>query len=195
MKHLTALFFLVFIVACSSNEEKGQKVEKEQKIYKDLVINENEDYLIAVSREGSLELGSDFAFVNTKGDTIIPYKKYSHNWTDTLKTFAIVFDEKSTDSEVVAIDRHENVLFDVYMFDNAPDEASEGLFRVKRNDKVGYANTRGEIKIPCQYKCAFPFENGKAKVAYHCTLHQDGEYTMPESEEWVFIDREGNKVE
>ena len=181
------------------SESKIENPENERpenlKEYFDLKRDKINDTLIVVSPDSLIELGSPIGFVNLKGDTIIPIGKYSHCWTDTLKTYAIVFDKENTNGETVAIDRNENILFDIYFFDNGPDELSEGLFRVKRNDKIGYADKNGFIMIPCVYECAYPFENGTAKVAYHCKESKDDcGHTTPESEEWFYIDKNGIKI-
>lgn len=174
MKYLS-LIFVCFLFACQNESEK-QSDNTESK--KETLFCTNES-------------GDDAGFKNAKGEIVIPVGKYSKIWTQKFKDFAIVFDEKNTKGKVVAIDQTEKVLFEVYMFDNYPDEASEGLFRVKQNEKVGFANEKGEIVIPCKYACAFPFENGKAKVAVECKEISDGEHTSCESENWIFIDKEG----
>jgi WG containing repeat len=134
-------------------------------------------------------------YKNSKGDTIIPFGKYMQCFTDTFIHFAIVYDKNNTDSKMVAINQKGEIIFDVYTYDNGPDYFSDGLFRIKRNDKIGYANGKGEIVIEPVYACANPFENGKAKVALQCTLTKEGEYTRQESDAWFYIDKNGNKVE
>ena len=163
--------------------------------YSDIKIGSNTNYLIAVYKDSTSGLGSPFAFINSNKDTIIPFGKYSHCWTDTLKSFAIVYDSLNTNGEVVAIDKNEHILFDIVFFDNWPDELQDDLFRVKRNDKIGFANSNGKIVIPCQFECAFWFENGRAKVAYHCTeTHDDCEHTTPLSNEWFYMDIKGKRI-
>lgn len=41
---------------------------------------------------------------------------------------------------------------------------SEGLAAVKKNDKFGFINTKGELVIPCQYQYAGSFKDGLACV-------------------------------
>ena len=86
-------------------------------------------------------------------------------------------------------------IFDAYYYDNGPDYISDGLFRIKRNGKIGYANEKGEIVIDAVYACANPFENSKAKVALTCTQTKEGEYTRQDSDAWFYIDRKGNKID
>lgn len=187
------LLVLIAVLFSLHDTQNTPNTSDFSKKYTDLTGAIPNDYLVAISTDSLAELGSPTGFVTTTGDTIIPIGKYSHCWTDTLKTFAIVADTKETQGDIVAIDRNENILFDVYLFDNWPDEPSEGLFRVIRNGKIGYANTHGFIQIPCAFECAFPFENGKAKVTYHCELLKD-EHSIANSNEWFYIDYKGNKV-
>jgi len=119
-----------------------KKTSSPDSIYHDLDFSkiDTTDYLTISSKAGPFyELGVPFAFVNKRNDTIIPSGKYYATWTDTLKTFAIV----SKNSEMIGIDRNENLLFSVFSFDNGPDYVVEGLFRVMRNGKIGYANIQG----------------------------------------------------
>lgn len=122
---------------------------------------------------------------------VIPIGKYSYCYTDTLKDFAVVMDKNN---RCIAIDINENELFEVYWYDNGPDYLSEGFFRIKKDDKIGYANEKGEIIIKPQYKCAFPFEDGKAKVALDCSYEQMGEHQAVQSNKWFYIDKSGTKV-
>lgn len=163
--------------------------------YSDIKIDTTDGYLTAIYTDSIPELGSAVAFINSKNDTIIPFGTYSHCWTDTLKSFALVYDSVNTNGRAVGIDRNRNILFDVVFFDNWPDELQEGLFRVKRNRKIGFANSLGEIVIPCQFECASWFENGYAKVANHCTETSDKyEHTIQESNEWFYITVKGEKI-
>lgn len=167
----------------------------ETSTYHDLRLSQidTSDFLIAVSESGeAYEFGSPFTFVNRKGQTVLPVAGYEATFTDTLKTFAIVIDSTS---RMVGIDRGGRLLFEVYRFDNGPDYVEEGLFRVVRSGKIGFANTYGEIVIPCQFECAYPFEGGRAKVAKSCTAVQEGEHSRWESDSWYYIDRSGKRVQ
>lgn len=189
--NLTLIIAVLILVSCSISKTK--KVEEIK--YHDIELSsiDTTNFLIAKSPDDPYyELGSPFTFVNRNGDTIIPTGKYYATYTDTLKTFAIVSDHKLG---MVGIDKSENVLFNVYRFDNGPDYMKEGLFRVMRNDKIGFANKLGVIVIPCQFDCAFYFENGRAKVTKECKRIKEGEYTRPVSDSWYFIDKTGKRIE
>jgi len=65
----------------------------------------------------------------------------------------------------------------LFIIDNVPDALSEGLFRIIRNNQIGYADAvTGEIVIKPRFACAFPLENGTAKVSDSCEFRAVGEY-------------------
>jgi hypothetical protein len=153
--------------------------------------SKNEDFLIKVCKGNFDEVGAECAYVNLKGDTIIRFGHYQYCYTDTLKDIAIVI---KNDGKLIAIDRNEKELFEVMWYDNGPDYISDGLFRIKKNNKIGYSNNKGEIIIEPQFDCAFPFENGKAKVSNDCKTISEDEYSQWVSDKWYFIDRKGKKI-
>ncbi len=136
-------------------------------------------------------LGDDFAYLNQEGDTIISAGANTYSFTDTLTHYAIL----GTNDELFAINAEGDRLYEVYVYDNGPDYLQEGLFRILRNEQIGYADATGQIVIEPQFACAEPFEDGKARVALDCTLNSDGEHTTMESDEWFYIDRSGEKIE
>ena len=155
------------------------------------------DYLVSFSEDSVFAPGTSYGYRNLQGEIIIPKGKYQHCFTDTFKNFAFVSDDKLTKSKVVAIDRNENILFDAYMFDNGPDWLEDGLFRIIRNGKIGYADKNGVIVIEPKFECAEQFENGIARVALDCKLvkdESDPEHSRMESDSWFYIDKKGNKV-
>jgi len=153
--------------------------------------------LKAVTDEEYLQYGVRVAFVNKKNDTIIPFGKYAYYGTDTLEFYANVIEHAndSTYGRQVAIDRNQNILFDIVMFDNGPEPFNDGLTRVLRNNKMGYSNKFGQIVIPCEYDYAKWFENGKAEVTYNAKEYLDlDEHRRVESDEWFEIDKKGKKL-
>lgn len=189
MKPLLLLSAL-FLFGCQS---PTQPTEPEQ-TYVDLTPSTDTSYLIRISEGESYEPGTPCGYVNQQGDTVIPLGKYRICWTDTIRTFGIVTDDRQGDPKLLAIDRKEQILYEVYFYDNGPDWPEDGLFRILRNGKIGYADEDGFIRIPPQFACAFPFSNGVAKVSLHCELIPDGEHTRMESDRWFFIDTEGKVV-
>jgi hypothetical protein len=152
---------------------------------------QQDDYLLKVYKGELDEVGVASGYINTKGDTVIPVGKYQYCYTDTLRNFAIVTQRKG---KTIGIDRNERELFEVFWYDNGPDPLAEGLFRIVKEGKIGYANEQGQVVITPQYACAFPFQNGKAKVAYQCETFSEGEHSRWESQAWTQIDKQGNKT-
>lgn len=98
------------------------------------------------------------------------------------------------DQKWVLVDEQNTVLYDVFIYDNGPDAAADGLYRIVKDGKIGYADAAtNAIVIEPQYDCAYPFENGKAKVSTNCKTVKDGEYDVWESDAWQFIDKKGAK--
>lgn len=96
------------------------------------------------------------------------------------------------DHKWVVVDEQKTVLYDVFLYDNGPDAPVDGLYRIVKNGKIGYADaSTNAIVIEPQYDCAFPFENGKAKVSTNCKTVQEGDHSIWESEDWQFINKTG----
>lgn len=147
------------------------------------------DYLTRVYDTDDESIG--YGYINRKGDTVIAISKYTMCFTSKFKSFAIVI----KDGDFVGIDRKENVLYKVFPFDNGPDEASDGLFRIIENNKIGYADAvTGAIVIKPQFDCAWPFEHGAARVSNDCKTEIEGEHSSWVSDHWYYIDRTGKKV-
>lgn len=152
-------------------------------------IVKNNDYLIFFTDSITENQG----YKNTKGEIVIPAGKYSKCFTDTFKTYAIVV---KPNAGFIAIDRQENVLYEVFPFDNAPDEPSEGLFRIIIDKKIGYADLlTGKIVIKPQFDCAWPFEHGVAKVSTDCKTQSEGEHSIWQSDHWFYINKTGKRAE
>ncbi len=133
-----------------------------------------------------------YGYVNQNGDTVIPLGKYPICFTDTFTNYAIVL---KPNYGIVAINRRQKILYKVFQYDNGPDPVSEGYFRILKDNKIGYADaSTGKIMIAPQYNCAFPFENGMAKVSVNCSTQQDGEYHTWVSNQWFYIDKKGKKI-
>ncbi|MEO9143999.1 MAG: WG repeat-containing protein [Ginsengibacter sp.] len=146
------------------------------------------NYLVSFTNPATDECG----YKNQNGDIVIPPGKYSFCFTDTFRTFAIV---AKLHFGFAAIDRHENILYEVFPYDNGPDYASDGLFRILETNKIGYADeVTGKVVIKPQFDCAFPFENDVAKVGFNCRTHSVGENYFWTSDNWFFIDKKGKKV-
>lgn len=180
----------MLLISCNSKPENRQ-IEV-IKSYSN--ITEDKDTLFSIN-DGLFEYGSSCGFKNQNGYTVIPIGTFDMCFTDTFTTFAYVFDKALYGEGMVAINRHKEVIFDAYLFDNGPDYSSDGLFRIKRNGKIGFANKFGKVIIEPKFECAYPFENGKAKVANDCeTIKDELDHSTWESSNWFYIDKNGNKI-
>lgn len=164
--------FTILLVACAKQKKEN-------------------DYLIKI-HEGIIDkVGVKTGYINSQKDTVIPLGKYYYCYTDTIVNYGIV---QEKNGKLIAIDPNENILFEVYKFDNDPDTIKEDRFRIIKDGKIGYADSEGKIIIEPKYKCAFPFSNGKARVAINCELKKNGEHTMQSSDQWIFINTQGEEV-
>jgi len=149
----------------------------------------DDDYLVRICDTAT----GDCGYANLKGDTIIPLRKYSMCFTDTFRIYAIV---SMLEKGFVAINRQEKILYEVFPFDNGPDYPKEGLFRIRIGNKIGYADEiTAKVVIDPQFDCAWPFENGTAKVSTNCRIQSYGEHITWHSDTWFYIDRDGKKAE
>lgn len=99
---------------------------------------------------------------------------------------------QTTNGKWVIKNSQRKTLYEVFIYDNGPDYAAEGLMRVVKNGKIGYANAKTyRLVITPQFDCAFPFENGKAKVSNKCQTVKEGEHSVWTSENWQFVDKKG----
>ncbi|MDF2454845.1 MAG: hypothetical protein K0R51_838 [Cytophagaceae bacterium] len=172
---MRSAFFILLFTFLHSNTSYGQ-------------LSKPDDYLIRYVDTIKDEAG----YKNREGKIVIPAGKYATCYTDTFFTYAIVSIPKKG---LIGIDRHENELYKVFIFDNGPDEASNGLFRMIKHGKIGYADVKtGKIVIKPKYGCAWPFDKGTAKVSLECEKIPAGEYTTWKSDLWYRIDTMGNRV-
>ncbi len=132
-------------------------------------------------------------YKNKAGQLIIPLGKYPRCFTPKFTNYAIVVAPNG--KNFIAINRKEEVLYEVYVFDNGPDYPAEGLFRIIINQKIGYANARtGAIVIPPIYDCATPFSKGIAHVAVGCKTIAEGEHSYWTDGLQSYINKKGKRV-
>jgi len=160
---------------------------------KSRIGNSNSEYLGTNDYKGILILKRDkktsmYAYYDENGNKVLG--DYYAAYTDTIKDFGIVSDPSS-----VLIDRKGKHIYNIFIFDNGPDYTSDGLYRIVENGKIGYVDSiTSRLVIKPIYDCAWPFENGKAKVSMNCKTIRDGEHSRWESEEWFYIDKQGRKI-
>jgi hypothetical protein len=96
-------------------------------------------------------------------------------------------------SKWVAVNKRQKILYEVFNYDNSPDEFREGLHRFLENGKMGFANQKGQKVIPAQFDFVFPFENGKAKFCNECVPEKKGDMNFynPKKGKWGEVDKQG----
>ncbi|WP_405379223.1 WG repeat-containing protein [Nonlabens sp. Asnod3-A02] len=193
MKLRFKFFFKIFSLFVTTISCQN-KIEIEVFDYKNIELNkiDSNDSLIAITNEEYLQFGAPIAFINSERDTVIPFGKYAYFGDEILKHSAKVI--LLSENKLIGIDKFENRLYDVFLFDNGPDYYSNDLVRVIRNQKIGFANEFGEVVIPCKFEFAHPFSNNRAKVTFKAEKIKDLDHTMIISDEWFFIDKKGNKL-
>lgn len=158
---------------------------------------DEDDYLIRVCRAAEVYA---CGYANAAGDTVVPVDKYVTCFSDTFRHYAIVLTKPEAGYSFYLINRKEEVVGKVFIFDNGPDPVSDGLFRICSDpdcDSIGYASMARGIVIPPVYPCALPFQNGVAKVALKCKTVREagGEHWRWESDAWFHIDKQGRRVD
>ena len=86
------------------------------------------------------------------------------------------------------------VISGVPTMDNGADRFHDGLVRILRNGKYGFANRRGEVVIAAIYDGAVNFEKGRATVCKGCEskcVDSGCEYHSFTGGEWFQIDAKG----
>lgn len=155
-------------------------------------IFRNDKRLIAHTAEKHLEAGVPVCYLNERGDTIVPYGKYRFCQTDTIRRIGFVYENKAHQPRIICLDTEGKKLFYVFPYDNGPDYAQEGVFRITDEEgRIGFADTLGTVLIRPQYKFATPFRNGKAKATFSGSWKQEGEHRYWDSSEWFYIDKAG----
>ena len=179
MKNLLFVLIAISLFACTSTVETENTTASENDTWYQFYENGNE------------EIGTPTGYINQKGDTVVPLGKYKFLFTDTVQQMAIVYTQ---DNRCIGIDKNQKELFQVYWYDNGPDYVQDGLFRIIKDGKIGFANEAGEIIIEPKYKCTEPFENGKAKATYDCDWAKGKEHLMIINAKWLTIDTKGNET-
>lgn len=135
--------------------------------------------------------GDDCAYVSAAGDTIIPFGRYALSETPQFDQVAVVLKPREG---WVGIDRHERVLYHLFMYDNGPDYPAEGVRRiVDAAGRIGFADSAsGRLVLAPQYEAAFPFTHGRARVGSQCRVLHDGEHWLWSCAEWHYIDHRGH---
>lgn len=144
-----------------------------------------DSYLLAFSEEGTE--GPLWGYKNAEGEIVIP-PRYTYTTSDTLFEMAFVTEADGW----IAIDRTGKKILTPFVYDNGVDYVKEDLFRIVENEKMGFADLKGNIVIPAEYDFVSPFNDGLA--AFNTggkTVNIDGEHDALQDGLWGYIDKSG----
>lgn len=114
-----------------------------------------------------------YSLVDEYGKTlkVLDAAKYYISMNDDTLGYFAIFGKKNSPGWS-AIDVNENILFQVFntsFGEPSPDYLIENKIRIIDNeDKIGFANEKGEIIIEPQFEIATSFYNGKAIIGKKC---------------------------
>lgn len=155
------IFIILIGIAILASFAMGNNIGKKRSVFL-LVLSfsgmlaqgqsRNKDYLLPFEKTDSVGITLK-GFKTPVGEIVIP-AKYINVYTDTLYHMAIVL---AIDLGIVCIDRNDSILCRPFIFDNGPDYVLEGVFRIVENEKMGFADTDGNIVIPPIFDFVSPF--------------------------------------
>lgn len=179
------------IGVCSINEQiKTRRLLREaiaKKYNGDLTSGTNPDGTISICIQGN----NDSIISNFKRDVFdAPILRFTLAYTIGLITISNPVDHDSQEER-------RSKRYPAFQFDNGDDYTVDGMYRIVDDQgRIGYADEKGNTVIIPRFKCAFPFENGKAKVADTGEKRQyDSEHWYWESDGWYYIDKTGRKID
>jgi len=96
----------------------------------------------------------------------------------------------------VCIDGNGTPLLRPFLYDNGPDEFSEGLARFVEAEKIGFFDESGSKKIPARFSFVLPFADDRAAFCDGCTrrCEEGGEHCSMTGGQWGLIDRTGAEI-
>lgn len=135
-------------------------------------------------------------YVNAKSETVIDerpcYQVADYGVNHDRLPFVLVLDRGWR-----AVGPDGAYRFNVFIYDNGPDDPQEGLIRIERQGLMGYADVAtGKVVVEPRYQCARPFIAGRAAVGLRCQqeYEPDGEHSWWRVDKWLYIDRDGHEL-
>jgi hypothetical protein len=182
--YLMMRIIIISIVLLTNLVSRGQQKKTNEQIYYFL----GKDSLLGVKdRSGKIIIKPQYYYWGQDlkkpvGDNLI-YLDGTRRDTAEPHSWGMVFNRKGT------------FLFAPFAFDNGPDGFSEGLMRVVKNGKVGFANRNGDIVIEPKYDFADMFNYGLAAYCNGCVWKNKGEHSFVSGGNWGYINYKGNTLE
>jgi hypothetical protein len=139
---------------------------------------------------------ADNCIYRDESGRIIVVKDHVRNLQFDKEGLAVVRTEQ--DGWMYVNRKGEVVVSDVPTMDNWADDFSDGLVRVNRGAKWGFADKTGALVIPLIYDCAMGFTNGSAWVCEGCkyeNVSKDEIHQMCKGGKWKRIDTTGKETQ
>lgn len=136
MNILFLLFLVLVLTSCGTKNKSGYLLA-----YSD--NSTGREYYGYKDKDGNISIKAVFPFV----------------LTEKMKDIAFVI----KDDKLVAINRRGEVLLTPFIYDNVPDFSDDGFFRFVENNKIGFADSRGNKVINAQFDFVTSFNEGLAK--------------------------------
>ena len=89
------------------------------------------------------------------------------------------------------IDVQGRIVIRPFLFDNGPDNFSEGLARFEKDGRFGFFDQWGRVAIEPRFDFARPFSEGLAAVCAGCRKESAGEHWSMQGGKWGYIEKSG----
>jgi hypothetical protein len=169
-KNIIIYCLLLVFVITSCGEDNREVIEDEntqlEESQYNVTINGVEYYRVIPFSENV----SNIVYATTKKD-------------DSLKSFTYILNTESN-----------NIVGEMYVFDNGGDYFNNGVARFRKNDKVGLINKFGEVVLKPIYDEVWAINNGYARVGNNCKKTVEDEHATTTCKKYGLIDSLGNEV-
>lgn len=128
-------------------------------------------------------------YKSSSGTVLIPAK---YSWAMDFSTYGIA--PVLTNKGWVFINTQGDELVTPFIFDNVPDEFSEGLARFVQDDKMGFFDQAGTIIVKARFDFLTPLYKGRAAFCQGCVKEYAGEHYTVVGGEWGCVDAKGKIV-
>ena len=145
------------------------------------------------------EEGGKYGYIDAQGKAVVPFVydfAYTDEFSDSIAFVCVIADNHV---KIKAINRKNERLFTVFMFDNGPDYVNEGVFRIVDDSTglMGFGNMAGDIAIKPQFFFVTPFSDGFASFnegGKIVAINESDRHSFIDGGKWGFIDIWGNIV-
>lgn len=142
--------------------------------------------VVSAEKLTSFEVDGRFGFKNEKGEVRITPR---YSFVSEFNQYG--FTAVAESSGFFFIDQKGTHKFQIFAFDNGPDDFADGLARFVEKGKIGFFNEKAQRVIPAKFDFADPFENGLSVACNGCKKVMHGEHWTMEGGKWSVIRKSG----